>query len=343
MKTRTIRFVDVGVADYAVCEVPDPTEDEVVVNTSYTTISNGTERENLLGLQCNARQPYDPKWVPHGFPRVLGYSGSGIVEWVGKNVTSVKVGDRVACSSGTHRKHLVRPERLVTKLPENLPLCDAAIAHIANFPLGGVRKTRVEIGESACVTGLGILGLFAVQYMKCAGAYPVIAADLNPARRELALTLGADFALNPADADYVEQIRALTEGRMVQAAVEVTGSGQALDRLLDVMAFRGRIALLGCTRDPNFTIDYYRKVHYPGIELIGAHAGARPQTDSSRDAWTEKDDVVTVLRLAVAKRIVLGGLIQETHRPTEAPEVYARLANDKNFPVCVQFDWRDEE
>ncbi len=341
METKVIKFIDIGVAEYGDIAVKEPGDNDVVVNMSFTTISNGTERENLMGVNCNARSKYDPGEKPGGFPRICGYSGSGIVEWAGRNVTAAAIGDRVVASSGFHMKHLVRNEKLVTKIPDSLTLESAAICHIANFPLGGVRKAEVEIGESALVVGLGILGIFSIQFMKCCGAYPVIAADFNEERRRLALEFGADYALDPGSGSYIEDIRRITEGRMINAAVEVTGSGAALDRTLDCMTFFGRISLLGCTRNPNFTIDYYRKVHYPGIKLIGAHAGARPKEESHRDHWTEKDDIETVIRLAAADRIKLGELVRETHSPTEAKEVYARLAADKDFPVCVQFDWRN--
>lgn len=64
---------------------------------------------------------------------------------------------------------------------------DAAFVIIASMGLGGVRKLEVELGESAMVMGLGLLGMFSVQFFKLSGANPIIAADLNPKRRELAV------------------------------------------------------------------------------------------------------------------------------------------------------------
>ena len=61
-------------------------------------------------------------------------------------------------------------------------------------------------------------------------------------------------------------------------AIEVAGQGAGLDETLDCIAKLGRVALLGCTRNSDFTIDYYRKVHGPGITLIGTHTLARPET-----------------------------------------------------------------
>ena len=94
--------------------------------------------------------------------------------------------------------------------------------------LGGVRKLEVELGESAMVMGLGLLGMFSVQFLRLSGANPLIAVDLNPERRELALNLGADYAFDPSAHDFVDQVMALTKGKGVRATVEVTGVSAAM-------------------------------------------------------------------------------------------------------------------
>lgn len=338
-KTKSIAFTAPGIAEYLDWNIDIPNNDNYVLVRHYvTTISCGTERANLMGHPNVAGGgTIDPEKY---YPRRLGYSGSGIVVETGKNVKSVKPGDRVATSWGTHSEYHVFPEQNVTKLPDNVSFEEGAICHIATFPIGGIRKTRLEFGESAITVGLGILGILSVIFMKAAGAYPVIAADINPQRREFAKKFGADFAFDPSSAHFPDEILNATEGRNISAAVEVTGNGPALDRLLDVMAPYGRIALLGCTRDSDFTIDYYKKIHCPGITLIGAHTMARPQYESHNGWWTEKDDIKTALRFISSGRINVSELICETYSPKDAGEVYNRLANDKNFPVCVQFDWR---
>ena len=118
----------------------------------------------------------------------------------------------------------------------------------------------------------------------------------------------------------------------------MTGVGAGLDGILDCMARFGRVALLGCTRNKEFTIDYYRKVHCPGITLIGAHTNARPTEESHGGWWTQKDDVDAILRLTQMGRLKLSNLIDETYSPEQAPQVYSRLATEKAFPL-VQFDW----
>ncbi|MDD5603795.1 MAG: hypothetical protein PHG48_06965, partial [Eubacteriales bacterium] len=108
---------------------------------------------------------------------------------------------------------------------------------------------------------------------------------------------------------------------------------------LDCMQKMGRVALLGCTRSSKFEIDYYGKVHGPGISLLGAHTMARPKTESSAGLWTDRDDLKAILNLIKGKRLNFKDMISAIYSPGEAGEVYTRLANDRNFPIGVLFDW----
>ena len=186
--------------------------------------------------------------------------------------------------------------------------------------------------------GLGILGQLAVMFARASGAYPVIACDILPDRLQDALNNGADFVFNPLDSDFATKVKAVSNGG-VNTAIEVTGSGVALDQTLDCMAKMGRVALLGCTRNSDFTIDYYHKVHGRGVSLIGAHTNARPSFESYPNHFTHADDIKTALRLCGSGRLPLKNLIKESVSPCDCQAVFNRLALDKNFPLCVQFDW----
>ena len=154
----------------------------------------------------------------------------------------------------------------------------------------------------------------------------------------LALAVGADFALDPYAEDFAETAKKLTNGG-AKVGIEVTGLGAGLDGILDCMARYGRVALLGCTRNKDFTIDYYMKVHCPGITLIGAHTHARPKVESSGGWWTPSDDMEAILKLLELGRLELASVTDEMHSPEDAPQVYSRLLSQPSFPV-VQFDWR---
>ena len=309
---------------------------EVKVRTLYTAISSGTERANLIG------DPYTNGGVREArvhFPRCVGYSGSGIVESVGDGVSSVKPGDKVVIYWGKHQLYNVLPETNVVKIEDaGIDMREASFIFISTFSLAAVRKVEIELGESCLVVGAGPLGMFAVQYAHLCGAVPVIVSDPNPGRRALALRLGADAALDPNSEDYETEIRSLTNGKGVNTVIEVTGNPAAMEAALRVTARMGRVALLGCTRQP-VSIDFYHDVHFPGIRILGAHTGARPQRESYPHHWTHYDDCAAALKYLSAKRLNIRDMISEVHSPTEAYEVFLRLANDPEFPMGVLFDW----
>ena len=335
MKTKEITFVESKVAKLTEVELREMREDDVLIKTEFTTISCGTEKANLIGdpSLCTTAEAAEAT-----YPRTLGYNCSGIVEKVGEKVTSVKPGDKVVGYWSKHRQYDLLPEKQVVKIEhDNVSTQIGGMSFIATFPLAAIRKTNLEIGEPAMVMGLGILGLIAVSLLRAAGASPVVAVDPIPERREKALKFGADYAFDPFDSDFAEKVKAVTGG--VKVAIEVTGVGAGLNETLDCMAKYGRVALLGCTRDSHFEIDYYRKVHGPGISLIGAHTAARPLFESSRGYYTHGDDIKTILKLVSLGRLDLKGMVDEIHAPGECEEVYNRLILDKKFPTVVQFDW----
>lgn len=156
----------------------------------------------------------------------------------------------------------------------------------------------------------------------------------------MALQNGADYALDPMEEGFAEKVKEITGGG-VKAAIEVTGVGAGFNEVLDCMARFGRVALLGCTRNSDFTVDYYKKIHGPGITVVGAHTNARPSVESSAGLFTHRDDIEVILKLCKSGRLNLTDIIAETHSPNECSEVYNRLVENKGFPLGVQFDWRN--
>lgn len=336
MKTKQIVFTKPNTAELLVSELEQVSGTLVKVRTQFSTVSSGTERANISG---------DPNVSASGsadvpFPRISGYCSSGIVEEIGEKVTSVQVGDRVAMYWSTHSEYnLLEEDRLVKIEDDSLSMQEAAVSFITTFPMAAIRKTRLELGESVLVMGLGLLGQLGVKLARVAGATPIVAVDPVKERRKEALRNGADFAFDPFEAGFAEKVKEVTDGG-ANVCIEVTGVGAGLDGALDCMAKFGRVALLGCTRNSDFTIDYYKKVHAPGITMIGAHTIARPETESHPGWFTHRDDIKAVLKLVSGGRLDLKGMIKETHSPKECAEVYTRLVCDKNFPILVQFDWR---
>jgi threonine dehydrogenase-like Zn-dependent dehydrogenase len=190
------------------------------------------------------------------------------------------------------------------------------------------------------IAGMGILGAFALQIANLSGAIPVIVSDFDPARRKLALSLGATAAFSPDEENFVKKVKAATGGSGPNAVVEVTGSAAALQQALEYIAWEGRISLLGCTRVSDVPIDFYKYVHRRGISLIGAHTFTRTKQESAPGRWTEHDDYRTFLKLVAAGKLQVRPLISEIVSPEDATMVYGRLAEMKNPPLGIVFDWR---
>lgn len=330
METKTITFTAPKTAELLTDETKPVAADHVMVKMEYTVISGGTERACIMA---------SPN-TPQRFPIHLGYCGVGRVVAAGVDVRSVQPGDRVLVYHGRHAAYNVVSEGKVTKVEnDEIDSLEAAFVVIATMGLGGVRKLEVELGESAMVMGLGLLGMFSVQFLRLNGAYPVIAVDMNPERRALALKLGADFAFDPTDADFAEKVKTVTRGRGVNACVEVTGVSVAMKQALECASPMGRISLLGCTRVSDCAIDYYNQVHRPGVKLIGAHNFVRPKVESYPHHWTHHDDCRAILDLIAAGRMDVKSMVSRVVEPEQAPEIYTQLCEDKNFPLGTVFRW----
>lgn len=331
MKSKTIVFTKPQTAELLNKDLPETAGNKVLVKMEYTVVSGGTERACIMNMQNTSQK----------FPMSLGYCGVGYVTEIGEEVTKVAVGDRVLVYHGIHTEYNLVPENDVTKVEdETIDSIDAAFVVIATMGLGGVRKLELELGESAMVMGLGLLGMFSVQFLRLSGANPLIAVDLNKERRQLALKLGADYALDPSEEDFVNKVKEITKGKGVRATVEVTGVSYAMKQALDCASWMGRISLLGCTRVSDYPVDYYQQVHRPGIKLIGAHNFVRPKVESYPHHWTHHDDCRAILDMIARNRLDVKSMVARIVKPETAPEIFDELCNNKDFPMGTVFDWR---
>ncbi len=333
MKTKQILFTSVETAELVEVELAPLAENEVLIETDFTALSAGTEKANLLTMPN----------VSQKFPKRLGYSGSGHVIEVGSAVKDVQVGDRVLTDHLGHSKYVKASFKKngngYYPFVNQVDQMDAAFVVVGSMGVQGLRKTKLQMGETAMVTGLGILGMFAVQAARLSGGLPVIAADFDENRLKTALQLGADYAVNPSEGDFKEKIQELTHGRMIDANVEVTGSAKALKQALSVAAFMGRISLTGCTRVSDCPIDFYSEVHRPGIQLIGAHNFVRPTGDSREGYWTRHDDFRTILGFLENGKLLVKPIIHTVASPKDCGTVYRDLCTRKDLPLGTVFDW----
>ncbi len=307
-------------------DVPSPSAGQVLVRALYTLVSAGTERAFLLALPN----------TPQKFPACPGYNGVGEVLELGKGVEEFSVGQRVV-GLLPHASHSVLPASALHKVPKGVPLDEAVFFNLASISLQGVRKAQMQIGESVAVIGLGLIGLFALQFARLSGAAPVIGVDKYPHRLRLAEECGADETVL-ADGGEVDEVRRLTEGG-AHVVVDATDRPEVLTTALEMLRQFGRLVLLGSTRGEAEKVNFYRLVHRKGATIIGAHASARPKRDSLLHLWTERDDWRAVLKLMALGRLKVRPLISLVVPPEEAPQVYRRLVEGEPELVGILFRW----
>ena len=304
-------------------------DDEVLVESECTLISPGTERAFLLGLP-NAQGSY---------PTRPGYSNIGKIVEVGKNVSGFAIGDRVASTLGHTSHSVTSPNRLFKVQSSDISADELVFFNLSAIALQGVRKARIELGESAMVIGQGLIGLLALQLAKLSGAYPVIAADLTDSRLELSKSIGADYTLNPEDKDFSEQLHSASMGKGPSIVIEATGHPDAISTAMKVAGWGARIVLLASTRGETPKVNFYRDVHKKGLILYGAHNSIRPRQESSPNFWTSDDDSRLMLSLISDKRFDVAPLISHKVPGNEAPKAYQLLMEWNPGLLGVVLQW----
>lgn len=303
---------------------------EVKVKVLYTLISNGTEKQNLRGLRPN-------------YPFIPGYSSVGYVCDIGKDIDPdiLTFGDRVFVIRGGHQSYNIATLNHIIKIPNELDFITACFARMVSFPMTGLRRSNIQMGENIVIVGLGMLGLFGVQLARLMNPYCLIAIGNREKRRELALKYGADFTLDPKDNECLSKIKDIfTENSIKNTAdvvLETSGQFDALKLAFKYTSTRGRIILNGMNSksDSLSLFDCFNK----GISIIGSSSVSRLTNNSYFNNYTEKYDVKFALKLLKEKKINVSNLGFEIFNPKDAKEIYRRLDEDYEFPLAVVLDW----
>ena len=186
-------------------------------------------------------------------PFVPGSEYAGTVEAVGEGVAHLKVGQRVACLSGTggFATHAIAPAALCMLLPPGFPAVDAAafIMIYATSWHALVDRAQLKAGETVLVLGAaGGVGTAAIQIAKAAGAR-VIAAASTDDKCALCKSIGADATINYSQENLRESIKALTDGKGPDVIYDPVG-GDFAEPAFRSIAWRGRYLVVGFASGP---------------------------------------------------------------------------------------------
>ena len=186
-------------------------------------------------------------------PFVPGSEYAGVIEAVGEGVTHLKVGQSVACLSGTggFGTHTLAPAKLCMPLPAGFPAVDAAafIMIYATSHHALIDRAALKAGETVLVLGAaGGVGTAAIQIAKAAGAR-VIAAASTDEKCALCKSLGADETINYTTQNMREVLKTLTGGKGPDVIYDPVG-GDFAEPAFRSIAWRGRYLVVGFAAGP---------------------------------------------------------------------------------------------
>ena len=186
-------------------------------------------------------------------PFVPGSEYAGVIEAVGPGVTHLKVGQNVACLSGTggFGTHTLAPAAMCMPLPDGFSHVDAAafIMIYATSHHALVDRAQLKAGETVLILGAaGGVGTSAIQIAKAMGA-KVIAAASSDEKCALCKSIGADETINYSTQDLRESIKALTSGKGPDVIYDPVG-GPYTEPAFRSIAWRGRYLVVGFAAGP---------------------------------------------------------------------------------------------
>jgi (R,R)-butanediol dehydrogenase / meso-butanediol dehydrogenase / diacetyl reductase len=259
----TVRQVRVhGAGDVRVDDIapPSPGPRDAVVRVAACGIC-GTD---LSYIRLGGRSGPSPT------PMCLGHEIAGVVESVGREVQCITVGARVVVHPGNDELGRIgngaaegglTPTLLVREaarggrlfpVPEGLALDVAALAEPLAVGMQAVERAEVTPSDSVAIFGCGPIGLFALATLLDRGIDQVVAIDLNPRRRALALALGAQAALDPAGCDVWDELARLHGTApflygptpATNAFIEASGAATVIPQVLERGRVGGRLSVV---------------------------------------------------------------------------------------------------
>jgi len=189
----------------------------------------------------------------------LGYCNVGTVMEVGSSVDTFSLGDRVA-SNGKHAEVVSVPKNLCVKIPDGVTDEEASFTVIGAIALQGIRLAQPTLGEVFVVTGLGLIGLVAVQLLRAHGC-KVLGIDFDPKKLKLARELGAETVDLSAGQDPIAAAEAFSRGRGVDGVIITasTKSNEPVHQAAVMCRKRGRIILVGVVGLELSRADFFEK------------------------------------------------------------------------------------
>ena len=239
-------------------DTPIPGPNEVLIKVKYSALC-GTDVHAFL---------YD---IPSP-GTVMGHEFCGTISEVGSDVTAWKKNDRVVGGGGTpppgkepaikvgprynfrtqgfsgrmraYAEYVILDEWGPILIPDGVSDEEAALCEPTSVGVHAVRKSGMQLGDSAVIFGAGPIGLFCTQVAKATGASQVIVFEPSSVRANAALQVGADTVLNPLEIDPISTAVELTGGIGPDVVFDCAGINSTLDQSLNMVRRNGKVILV---------------------------------------------------------------------------------------------------
>jgi predicted dehydrogenase len=362
--------------ELAVLDVPAPTcrPGGVLVQSLYSLISPGTElmkvseaSMSMVGM-ARARPDQVRKVIDQvqqqglftTYKKVmnkldsytpLGYSLSGVVTEVGRGADAFEVGQLVACAGNEqalHAEYNWVPVNLCAAVPPGVLPEHAAFATVASIAMHGVRRAEVQLGETAAVIGLGLIGQLVVRLLVAAGVQAV-GIDPVPERCRLAEKAGAVACGAPDDlGDIQAELARITSDRGADHVFLSAGgsSNGPVEAAVKLARDRARVVDIGKMKLDLPWNSYYEKEL--DVRFSRSYGPGRYDTRYELDGidypagyvrWTEKRNLEAFLDLVARGKLEVASLIDGTFPMTDAATVYDDLKSGTLKAIGVLLEY----
>ena len=316
--------------------------DQVRVKSRYGAAKHGSEMAMFQGYAGhrgdwdNRLRLFTQENQMVTYPGGLGNICVGNVVEVGADVRAVRVGETVFAHGSFRQEHVWQAER-IRRLPDGVPWQAAVCLDPADFALGAVRDGNIRLGDAVAVFGMGAIGLFVVQLAKLAGAYPVIAVDPIPLRRDVALECGADIVFDPAACDAGLEIKLATAERGADVCVDYSGHFSALQAALRGVAYLGTIVAGAFPGSYPAGLDLGAEAHMNRPTIVFSRACSEPNPEYPN--WDETRLFSVVWRLLSDGSLNSQAVVQPVVPFDDLLEAYPKIATapEENVKLGVTF------
>ncbi|MFF1877906.1 zinc-binding alcohol dehydrogenase [Leifsonia sp. NPDC058230] len=296
---------------------------DVLVRTSYTGISRGTESSVFLGRvpaseHDRMRAPFQEGDLPG--PVKYGYLNVGVVE---QGPAALR--GRTVFTLFPHQSAFVVPADAVVPVPEGVPARRAVLAGAVETAVNVLWDAGPVIGDRVTIVGAGMIGCSIARLLQRIPGVDVVLVDVDASRREVADRLGvgfADAANAPGDRDLV---------------INTSGSDAGLRLALESVVTDGEVIEASWYGDRPATLMLGADFHSRRLTIrssqVGAVAARRRGTRTTRDRL--------MLALDLLHDDAFDALLTGHSSWRDLPAVMAALADGRSGDLCHTIDWED--